>query len=145
SDSIGDHEVAFVVTSHVVVRGNLAGFGCRSVSASFRSAGLEWKRPPGGPAGVQPFGGSSVWRRRPSSLLQRGRNGLELRQEVRADGGQDGDDHHRNETGDQAIFDGRRARLVTKERTEFRHRVAPHSVACRVTNVPCIRGYTHGS
>src|SRR5690348_15822458 len=57
--------------------------------------------------------------------LKRGIDGLEGRAERIADRRDGNDDHDRNERGDQAVFDGRGAGLVTNETLEGRHLLLP--------------------
>src|SRR5262249_39706514 len=67
----------------------------------------------------------------PSSpaLLQRGLHRAEGRVQVCADALHDGDDRHRDAGRDETIFDGGRARLVTKKPDELRHLPTP-SLRC---------------
>src|SRR5574337_1459875 len=64
---------------------------------------------------------------RPSRLMQRVADRVERVAHLRADHGHRGDDHDRDQAGDERVFDGRRPALVTDEVRQKMHSTAPGS------------------
>src|SRR5262245_27027748 len=73
----------------------------------------------------------------PPSLFDGGLDRREGRVQAGAEASDHGDDRHRDPGGDEPVFDGGRARLITKETHECRHPLTPHSCSMAFNVLRC--------